>query len=283
MLSLLEHTNVNTSPNIYSDTACPDDTSCLSIVGSSSGSDITSLRDVLDGNSGASLTGDSDPGRGGTGAGRDLEEVVGGSGSSLPSLARVGADLKLGGAALGIDDLSREPVLRYTGLHVDRERGGDGTSDVVPRHIDDASGLGSKLGEGILIKIEVVGATTWALVGDHGSDALAIGALDGDTGAAVGGIAPVRVGESSSVDTRGQSVLCERALSARGVASVESSLASQGTLSDGVGVGRDRESSTQCSRCKGRDGGESRDGEKHVENECNDRTCCLEFGDNQRV
>jgi hypothetical protein len=61
--------------------------------------------------------------------------------------------------------------------------------------------------------------------------------IDLPTSSAVGSIAPVGIGESSSVDSRGKSVLGERTLSTRGVTSVESGLARQSALGDSAGVG----------------------------------------------
>lgn len=151
----------------------------LGVVGSSSDSDITSLGNVLDSHCRSSLAGHPNPRSRGARTTADFEKVIGGSGGSLPGLAGVCADLELGGTALGVDDLSREPVLRDTGFHVDGKRSGNGADDVVPGHRNDSLRFRGQVGEGVLIEIKVVGTTSRALVGNHCGDALAVGSLHG--------------------------------------------------------------------------------------------------------
>jgi hypothetical protein len=208
-----------------------------SVVGSCGNSDITGLGDVLDNNLSASFGRDANPCRCGATTRADLKEIVGGSGGSLPCLAGIDANLELGGAELGVDDLSREPVLRNTGLHVDGKRSSDGARNIVPSDSNHAGRFGGQVGESVLVKVEVVGTTPRALVGDHCSDALAVGTFHADAGATLICITPVGVRESSSVDSRGESVLSERTLTAGGVTTVESSLTRQSALGDSVGVG----------------------------------------------
>jgi hypothetical protein len=152
----------------------------LGVVGSSGNSDITGLGDVLDNDSIALLRSDSNPCYRSARTRVQFKKVVGGSGSSLPGFARISAELELGGTELGIDDLSREPVLRDTRLHVDGKRSGNGADDVVPSNCNNTGRFGGQVGEGILVEIEVVGTTTRALVGDHCSDALAVRSLHRD-------------------------------------------------------------------------------------------------------
>lgn len=62
--------------------------------------------------------------------------------------------------------LHREPVRRHTFLHVDLQWAGDGALDVIPADIDDALASGRELFEGVLKEIEMVGATSGALIDD---------------------------------------------------------------------------------------------------------------------
>jgi len=138
----------------------------LCVVGSSGDSGITGLGDILDHDLGTSVASNSDPSRSCSDAARNLEEVVGCPGGGDPCLARVNRDLHLGSTAVGVDDLSGEPILRDTTLHVDLEVALDRARDVFPADINDASGSGSKLGESVLEEVEMVRSTAWALVDD---------------------------------------------------------------------------------------------------------------------
>jgi hypothetical protein len=69
---------------------------------------------------------------------RDLKEVVLGAGSSFPGLA-VGGNLELRRAAVAVDDLRGEPVLRHAGFGVDGERARDFRAvDELVAGVDDA-------------------------------------------------------------------------------------------------------------------------------------------------
>lgn len=144
------------------------------VVGGSGDSDITSLGDVLDSHCRPSLTGHSDPCGSAAASTADFKEVVGGPAGSLPGFAGIGADLELGGTALGVDNLSREPVLGDTGFHVNGKRSGDGASNVIPAHVNDPGAFRSQVREGVLIEIEVVGTTSGTLIGNHCGNGLAV-------------------------------------------------------------------------------------------------------------
>lgn len=98
----------------------------------------------------------------------DLVEVVRGPGRLLPGLAAVGGSLELGRAAVGVDDLCAEPVLRGAGLHVDGERAGDRAGHVVPSEIDDALGLVGELSKGVGEQVKMVAAAAGAFVDNLG-------------------------------------------------------------------------------------------------------------------
>ena len=65
-----------------------------------------------------------------------------------------------------VDHLHAEPVRGYACLVVELKRGGDGAVDVVPCYVDDAGGEGGKGGEGVWVKVEVVGAAARTFVCD---------------------------------------------------------------------------------------------------------------------
>ena len=99
---------------------------------------------------------------------RDLKEVVIGASSLLPRLA-VGRDFHLRRAAVGVDDLRREPVRRDAGLGVDGQGPGDfGALDELVVGVDDALGGVVEGGEGVLEEVEVAFVAFGAFVDDLG-------------------------------------------------------------------------------------------------------------------
>ena len=102
----------------------------------------------------------------GTNTRGDLKEVVIGASSLLPCLA-VSRDFHLRRAAVGVDDLRREPVRRDAGLGVDGEWAGDlGALDEFVGGVDDALGGAVEGREGVLEEVEVAFVAFGALVDD---------------------------------------------------------------------------------------------------------------------
>lgn len=222
------------------------------------------------------MAGDLDPSSGGTNSAGDLEEVVGFSGRAEPGGTLINADLHLGCAALGVDDLCAEPVLGYTRLHVDFQVAADiWAGYVVPGYVDDTHGGCGELIEGIGEEVKVVVSTAGAFVNDlrefisrsfidreipthHCSDGLAAVSDCGTTTAVAGGV-PVRGRKSSSVKARGQGVGGERACSTCNVTTVESGLARQRATGKRARVqGHGSGSGSQSRGGKRRDGGDDR-------------------------
>lgn len=122
-----------------------------------------------------------------------------------------------------VDDMSRKPVGRHAFLHLNFQRARNWALGVLPSNVDYAFAGICKLDEGVFEKIEVVLATSRALVNDlcpvserlrrdmrqftnHRCDASAIGAGDFDAASAGLAIIPVRVAECSAIDAVWDSV-----------------------------------------------------------------------------
>lgn len=137
----------------------------LSVVGSGGHNSIAGHWDVLDNHRSSDMRGDPDPCRAGTSTTADLKEVVRLSSGTLPGSSRVGADFEFVSSAFGVDDLSREPVLRNAALHVDLQVTADfGARNIIPGDVDNAGGRGCESGKSVGEKIEVVRTASWAFV-----------------------------------------------------------------------------------------------------------------------
>lgn len=137
-----------------------------------------------------------------------------------------------------IDDVSRKPVGRHALLHLNLQSARDGALHVIPSDVDDAFACICKSDKTFFEKIEVVLATTRALVNDlysvrkrfkrgsrqcanHGYYAAVIGASDFDAASTSFAVVPIRVAERSTVDPVWDCIGREAAHSALRVASIE--------------------------------------------------------------
>ena len=123
-------------------------------------------RNILNHNNISTRARNTNRSRVGTNTRRDLKEVVIGASSLLPRLA-VGRDFHLRRAAVGVDDLRREPVGRDAGFGMDDKRAGDlGALDEFVGGVDDALGGAVEGREGVLEEVEVAFVAFRALVDD---------------------------------------------------------------------------------------------------------------------
>jgi hypothetical protein len=98
---------------------------------------------------------------------RDLKEVVVRPLRLFPRLAAIDRNFELGGPAVGVYDLSGEPVLRDAGFEVDSQRAGDERAavDKLVRRVDYSfARVGFEGCPGVLEEVEVAGVAFGALV-----------------------------------------------------------------------------------------------------------------------
>ena len=176
----------------------------------------------------ARMARDPDPCRRSANTGGDLKEVVVRPCRHFPRLAPIGGSLELRGAAVGVDDLSGEPVLRNAGLHVNLEKSGDYfTGNVVPCDVDDAGRWRVERRKCIRVEVEVIGTAARALVNDlqhksgvcywvvraemfsdHSIDCLSV-VGDRHTTTTISSGVPVRIRQRSAIQTSWEGVGAE--------------------------------------------------------------------------
>lgn len=85
-----------------------------------------------------------------TNTARNLKKVILSALRRFPRAPAVGGDFHLRRAAVGVDDLRREPVRRHAGFGVDGQRAGDfGAGHELVARVDDAFGGVGEGGEGV--------------------------------------------------------------------------------------------------------------------------------------